>query len=102
MRRAVSSFSLILSFVLLFLLAQAGAMAHEFSHFHEDEGEAADVCALCLAAAALDAAASLPELPDFVLPSLLAAVFLSPGIFCFSSPCRAYWGRAPPMRARLR
>lgn len=101
MRRALFSFSLLLSFALLFLLAQTGAMAHEFSHFDEDEDAAAEVCALCLAAAALDMAASLPDAPDLALPPLLAAVFPLVCISCFSFPCRAYWGRAPPARIRL-
>jgi hypothetical protein len=101
MRRALSAFLLVLSLVLLFLLAQAGAMAHEFSHFDEDEDEAAEVCALCLAAAALDAAVSLPDALDLLLPPLLAAEFLLVFLSCFSFPCRAYWGRAPPARVRF-
>ena len=102
MRRAISSFSLTLSFVLLFLLAQAWAAAHEFSHLNEDAGEEAEVCVFCLAAAALGSAVSLPEAPDLGLPPLPVAVFALPCISCFSTPCRAYWGRAPPLRARLR
>jgi hypothetical protein len=98
MRRLLSS-SLSLLFVLLFLLAQAGAAAHAFSHADEDEGEAgAESCMLCLAMAALDAAAPLPVLPDF----RLLAAWLVVGVFfpaaCVVSPCRAYWGRAPPRR----
>jgi hypothetical protein len=101
MRRAL--LSRVLSFALLFLLAQAVAVAHEFSHLDGDQGEAAgDVCVSCLAAAALDAAASLPDAPDLILPPFLAAAFLPLCFFCFSSPCRAYWERAPPRRVRLR
>jgi hypothetical protein len=88
-----------LSFVLLFLLAQAGAMVHGFGHLDEDEGEAAmDVCVFCLAAAALDTAASPPDAPDLILPPPVIAVFLPLCVSGFSSPCRVYWERAPPAR----
>ncbi|MDR0735632.1 MAG: hypothetical protein LBF51_02150 [Zoogloeaceae bacterium] len=100
MRR--SSFSLLLSFILLFLLAQAGAMAHEFSHLDGDTDDAAEeTCVFCLAAASLDSAASLPDAPDSIPPPLLIAIFLPLGVFYFSFLCRAYWGRAPPTRPRF-
>jgi hypothetical protein len=99
MRRAVSSLSLALSFALFFLLAQAGAVAHEFSHFAadaDDADEAVEVCALCLAAAALDFADALPDAPDLVSSPCPTATFTPLRVFDPSSPCRAYWGRAPP------
>jgi hypothetical protein len=98
MRRVSLSFSLALLLALLFLLAQAGAVAHEFSHLDEDEGGVAEDCVFCLAAVALDAAAPLPDAPALSLPPLLVAAFALLYVSHFSSPCRAYWGRAPPAR----
>ena len=102
MRRAISSFSLAWLFVLLFLLAQAGVAAHEFSHLDGDADEAVEVCALCLAAAALDFAASLPPAPDSGLPPILSVAFVPRCVSGASSSCRAYRERAPPALARLR
>ncbi|MDR0673155.1 MAG: hypothetical protein LBF93_05770 [Zoogloeaceae bacterium] len=96
------SFPLALSFALLLLLAQAGAVAHEFSHFDADADEADEVCALCLAAAALDFAASPPPAPDLGLSFASSVAYAPRRVFRVSSPCRAYRERAPPVLAHAR
>ena len=97
--RRFSASSFLLSFlVALFLLGQTAAASHEFSHVRQGDADLApdEVCVLCLAAAASSSAAPLPELPPFVLPVFRATVAVADVPVCFSSPCRAYWGRAPP------
>jgi hypothetical protein len=100
MRRALSSFSLTLLLVLLFLLTQTGRAAHEFTHLDgEGDGVETEVCALCLAAAPLDAAAPLPVLPDLSLLAAWVAAGVFSAVACVISFCWAYWGRAPPHQA---
>jgi hypothetical protein len=97
--RRIFSLPLASLLLALFLLAQAGALWHEFSHVGQDEGDAPDaVCALCLAAATLGSAAPLPALPPFALPLLGLALCGFVVILHFSTPCRAYRERAPPIR----
>ena len=82
--------------VLLFLLAQAGALAHGFSHVQDQAGGDEPVCELCLAYAPLGAAAVGKPSPGFApasfVPDVAAVVAAAPGGF------RAiYRSRAPPV-----
>jgi hypothetical protein len=99
MRRIFASSCFLSLLVALFLFGQAAAASHEFSHVQqEDAGHAPDeVCVLCLAIAAFGSAAPLPVLPSFVLPTFRATAEVIAVPVRFSSPCRAYWGRAPPV-----
>ncbi|MDR1888028.1 MAG: hypothetical protein LBQ81_01355 [Zoogloeaceae bacterium] len=98
MRRVFTSPFLLSLLVALFLFGQAAAASHAFSHVQEDAAHAPDeVCVLCLAAAAFGSAAPMPVSPLLVLPVFQATAEVIEVPVRFSSPCRAYWGRAPPV-----
>jgi hypothetical protein len=99
MRRILASSFFSSLLVALFLYGQAVATSHEFSHVPQGDANHApdEVCVLCLSTAAFGSAAPLPILSSFVLPTFSARLDVFDAPVRFSSPCRAYWGRAPPV-----
>ena len=95
MRRTIRHWLL----ALLFLLAQAGALAHGYTHLPEPGNGHEPVCEQCLAFSTVGAAAaSTPALwsaPAQSVPCAVAVATASPSSFQ-----RAYRSRAPPPQPR--
>jgi len=95
MRRSGLAAIMALLLALLLLLAEAGALAHGYTHLPDQTSGDEPVCALCLAFAALGAgAASAP--PTWSAP---AATFSFDALIPLASPTAfrpTYQSRAPP------